>query len=259
MKRNGRVRIPTVARITLACLAIALAATPDRGLCHGDPLIIDYRSTTNSLVLAPTIYDNFNTDENLASLLPGFPITTIYPGFSRASGLPGGSTVRINFTLPLRYWNPATLLSDPLPSPLGTIGVENQATAAALISAAGVTGSNPLTLATFAGSPGEHHHFASYTLTDPDAPGLYGLWAEATATGSGYPGGTTGKSDPFLIILNWGIDDALQYQDGVGRLAASVPEPGPVLWLTVALTVAAVWCARRWRPDAGGHRLSGRY
>jgi len=214
-----------------ACLASCLAAFlahPARG--HGDPFIIDYAAATNRLTVNPVIYAVFNPDENLATPGFGLPISTTFPGFSRADGLPANTGVSLRFTAPLAYWNPSTGALDPLPVASGTIGVINTAAAAATIASGGIGGTNPLFVSTFVGSPGEHHHFTAYELTNPDAPGLYGLWAEATGTGPSYPGGTTAASAPFLIVLNWGIEDEQQYQDGVTRLAAL---PDPVITITV--------------------------
>jgi autotransporter-associated beta strand protein len=191
---------------------------------HGDPFVIDYVATSNRLAVSPTIYDVFNVDENLATPGFGFPISTIYPGFSRADTLPANSVVSLRFTSPLRYWNPSTGPLDPLPISFGTIGVVNRSAAIATITATGVGGVEPLLLDTFVGAPGEHRHFTAYELANPDAPGLYGFWAEATATGPSYPAGGTAASSPFLIVLNWGIENEQQYQDGVARLSA-LPEP----------------------------------
>jgi autotransporter-associated beta strand protein len=217
--------------IHAACLAACLAPIlvhPARG--HGDPFIIDYAAATNQLTVNPLIYDVFNTDENLATPGFGLPISTIYPGFSRADTLPANTAVSLRFTAPLAYWNPTTGPLDPLPAASGTISVINTSAATATITSVGIGGTNPLFVATFVGAPGEHHHLTAYELTNPDAPGLYGLWAEATATGPSYPGGTTAPSAPFLIVLNWGIEDEQQYQDGVTRLAAL---PDPVITITV--------------------------
>ena len=217
--------------ILMACLAaglVPLLAHRARG--HGDPFVINYASATNQLTVSPVIYDVFNVDENLATPGFGFPISTIYPGFSRADALPANTAVSLHFTSPLTYWNPTTSPLDPLPVASGTISVINRAAATATIAAAGIGGTSPLFLDTFVGRPGEHHHFTAYELTHPDAPGLYGLWAEATATGPSYPGGATAPSAPFLIVLNWGIEDEQQYQDGVTRLAAL---PDPVITITV--------------------------
>ena len=218
--------------IGLACLAAGLGillASPARG--HGDPFVLGYSAATNQLTVNPVIYDVFNPDENLATPGFGFPISTIYPGFSRADALPANTAVGVRFTAPLAYWNPSTGPLDPLPVAAGTIGVVNTAAATATIASGGIGGTNPLFVSTFTGYPGEHHHFTAYELTNPDAPGLYGLWAEATATGASYPGGATAPSAPFLIVLNWGIEDEQQYHDGVTRLAAL---PDPVITITVA-------------------------
>jgi len=228
---NPPVRHVRRAAIHAACLTACLApalARPARG--HGDPFIIGYAAATNQLTLTPEIYDVFNPDENLATPGFGFPISTVYPGFSRAAALPTDTAVSVRFTAPLSYWNPTTGPLDPLPVAAGTISVINTAAATATITSSGVGGTNPLFVSTFVGAPGEHHHFTAYELTNADAPGLYGVWAEATATGPSYPGGTTAPSAPFLIVLNWGIEDEQQYQDGVTRLAAL---PDPVITITV--------------------------
>ena len=193
--------------------------------------MLGYSAATNQLTVNPAIYDVFNVDENLATPGFGFPISTIYPGFSRADALPANTAVSVRFTAPLAYWNPSTDPLDPLPVAAGTISVVNTSAATATVASGGIGGTNPLFVSTFTGFPGEHHHFTAYELTNPDAPGLYGLWAEATATGASYPGGTTAPSAPFLIVLNWGIEDEQQYHDGVTRLAAL---PDPVITITVA-------------------------
>lgn len=218
--------------LRIACVAACLAALgTSRARGHGDPFILDYVAATNRLTVTPGVYDVFNPDENLATPGFGFPISTIYPGFSRADTLPANTAVSLLATSPLAYWNPATGPLDPLPVPSGTITVVNRAAATATISAAGIGGTNPLFLDTFVGYPGEHHHVTAYELTSPDATGLYGFWAEATATGPGYPGGGTAPSAPFLVVLNWGVEDEQQYHDGVTRLAAI---PDPVITITVA-------------------------
>ncbi len=217
--------------ILMACLAaglVPLLAHRARG--HGEPFVIDYAAATNRLTVAPGVYDFFNVDENLATPGFGLPISTTYPGFSRADTLPANTAVTLRFTSPLTYWNPTTGPLDPLPVASGTIDVVNRAAAIATVAATGIGGTNPLFLDTFVGFPGEHHHLTAYELATPDAPGLYGLWAEATATGPSYPGGATTASSPFLIVLNWGIEDEQQYQDGVTRLSAL---PDPVITITV--------------------------
>jgi autotransporter-associated beta strand protein len=217
--------------ILMACLAaglVPLIAHQARG--HGEPFVIDYAAATNRLTVAPGVYDFFNVDENLATPGFGLPISTTYPGFSRADTLPANTAVTLRFTTPLTYWNPTTGPLDPLPVASGTIDVVNRAAAIATVAATGIGGTNPLFLDTFVGFPGEHHHFTAYELATPDAPGLYGLWAEATATGPSYPGGATTASSPFLIVLNWGIEDEQHYQDGVTRLSVL---PAPLITITV--------------------------
>ncbi len=218
--------------ILAACLAAGFVPwLAQRASGHGDPFVVTYAAATNQLTVSPVVYDVFNIDENLATPGFGFPIATIYPGFSRADSLPANTAVSLRFTSPLAYWNPATSPLDPLPVASGTISVCNRGAATATIAATGIAGTNPLFVDMFVGYPGEHHHLTAYELTNPDAPGLYGLWAEATATGPSYPAGTTSPSAPFLIVLNWGLEDEQQYQDGVTRLAAL---PGPVITITVS-------------------------
>jgi autotransporter-associated beta strand protein len=223
LARQARRRIGFAVGLA-ACLA-ALLPHPASG--HGEPFVIDYAAATNRLTVAPGVYDFFNVDENLATPGFGLPISTTYPGFSRADTLPANTAVTLRFTTPLTYWNPTTGPLDPLPVASGTIDVVNRAAAIATVAATGIGGTNPLFLDTFVGFPGEHHHFTAY---EPDAPGLYGLWAEATATGPSYPGGATTASSPFLIVLNWGIEDEQHYQDGVTRLSVL---PAPLITITV--------------------------
>jgi autotransporter-associated beta strand protein len=236
-------------RVSLpACLAACLATVAANRACgHGEPFVLDYAPATNQLTVNPAIYGVFNVDENLATPGFGFPISTIYPGFSRADTLPANTAVSLRFTSALTYWNPTTGPLDPPPIATGTIEVVNRNAATATISAAGVGGTNPLFLDTFVGFPGEHHHFTAYELTDPDPAGLYGLWAEATATGPGYPGNATLPSVPFLIVLNWGLEDELQYRQGVTRLAA-LPDQA------ITITVAS---GTQTQTQAGHPRLSG--
>ncbi|MFM7245615.1 MAG: hypothetical protein ACKO40_15780 [Planctomycetaceae bacterium] len=224
----SHVSVPPRVVAGLAICLVAIAADAARG--HGEPFIIDYAAISNRLTIAPGVYDYFNVDENLATPGFGFPISTIYPGFSRSDALPANTTVSLRFTSPLTYWATTTGPLDPLPVASGTIEVVNRTAATATISALGVGGTNPLVLDTFVGSPGEHHHITAYELAHPDATGLYGIWAEAFGTGPNYPGGTTAASDPFLIVLNWGVEDEQQYQNGVTRLATL---PDPVITITV--------------------------
>jgi hypothetical protein len=214
---------------------------------HGEPMQIGYVALTNTLTVAPTAYDYFNTDENF-TFVPGFGLRTTYPGFTRTDGLPADATISLRFLAPLTYWNVVTGTANPLPESVATVSVIQDLSTMSLIDAAGITGTNPLPMTTFVGDPGEHYHFPAYRLTNPDSAfGLYGLWAEALATGPNFAGGTANTSDPFLIVLNHGIEDEGQYQIGAARLAAvPVPEPSTLALCGAACAVAG-W---RWR-----HRL----
>jgi hypothetical protein len=144
------------------------------------------------------------------------------------------------------YWNMATGTASPLPESIATVSVIKDLSTMSLIDAAGITGTNPLPMTTFVGEPGEHYHFSAYKLTEPDAAfGLYGLWAEALATGPNFVGGTANASDPFLIVLNYGITDENQYHIGAARLAA-VPVPEPSTLVLAGMAIAGgVWRLRR--------------
>ena len=80
-----------------ACVAAGLSLVlAHRALGHGEPFVIDYAPATNRLTVAPGVYDYFNVDENLATPGFGFPISTIYPGFSRADTLPANTAVSLS-------------------------------------------------------------------------------------------------------------------------------------------------------------------
>jgi len=207
---------------------------------HGTPLTLHYDSGTNRLNVRPnstdpltggffnaaglTIYSNLDAEEAFIDFGEG-QYWTDFPGFERASSLPANSTVSVRFLGPLRYWNPATQLVDPLPVSNAVIEIVDFAEASGFVDRFGTSGTNPLTLATFLGqTPGDHKHFTGFLLSpqaDPliaaDSFGLYGLWASAAATGSGFAGGASVESDPFLIVLNYGITDSAAYNTGVDR------------------------------------------
>jgi hypothetical protein len=244
-------RLPV--RFTLGCV-VALVATmawrPEVAFGHGDPIQIGYSGTaTNTLVIAPTIYDNFNTDENFTTFPDPIGLATIYPGFTRMDNLPANSTTTLSVLSPLHYWNQATGTSSPLPTPLATLTVMRGATASLSVSATGVGGLNPLPMTTFVGSPGEHYHYTAYRLTDPDlSAGLYGFWATISASGTGFTAGVANGSDPFLMVFNYGIDNLTDYETGVGRLAlAPVPEPASLVLAGSAAAIAALALKRRSR------------
>jgi hypothetical protein len=233
---------PLIAATVLGLFAVTAGHGPAYG--HGEPLQIGYVAATNTLTVAPTAYDYFDPDENFTSV-PGFGLRTVYPGFTRTDGLPADATVSLRFLAPLTYWNEATGTVNPLPESVATVSVIKDAFTMSLIDAAGITGTNPLPMTTFVGDPGEHYHFPAYRLTNPDfVSGLYGLWAEALATGPNFAGGTANPSDPLLIVLNYGITDEDQYHIGAARLAAvPVPEPSTLALCAAACAVAG-W---RWR------------
>jgi len=254
----------------MAFLWLAATATAAHG--HGLPLELHYDAGTNRLSVLPnstppgggfvsadgrTIYSNLDAEEAFLGFGEGL-YWTDFPGFERASSLPASSPVSVRFLGPLSYWNPATQLADPLPVSNAAIEIVDFAEASGVVDRFGTSGTNPLALATFIGqTSGDHKHFTGYLLSpqvDPliaaDSFGLYGLWAAASATGSGFAGGTSLESDPFLIVLNYGITSSANYDEGVARLATTaVPEPSTLALVGAAFAVAG-W---RWRRgDARG-------
>lgn len=248
----------------MAFVWLAAIATAAHG--HGLPLRLHYDAGTNRLSVLPnstsplgggflnadgrTIYSHLSEEEAFIDFGDG-RYWTDFPGFERASSLPANSTVSVRFLGPLRSWNPATQPADELPTSNARIEIVDFAAASGFVDQFGTSGTNPLALATFIGqTPGDHKHFTGYLLSpqaDPlipaDSFGLYGLWASAAATGSGFAGGMSLESDPFLIVLNYGIDNSAHYNTGVDRLAiTAVPEPS-TLALLAAAGGAAMW---RW-------------
>jgi len=250
----------------MAFLWLTFAATAAHG--HGLPLRLHYDAGTNRLSVLPhltsplsggyfnadglTIYSNLSEEESLSDVGNG-QYWTDFPGFERALSLPANSTVSVRFLGPLRYWNPDTQPADELPTSNAMIEIVDFAEASGFVDQLGASGTNPLALATFLGqTPGDHKHFTGYLLSpqaDPliaaDSFGLYGLWASAAATGSGFAGGASLESDPFLIVLNYGITDTAAYNTGVDRLAlTAVPEPSTLALVGAAFAVAG-WRSRR--------------
>lgn len=227
----------------LACIACFEISGQRQAFGHGEPIQIGYTAGTNTLTVAPTVYENFNPDENIAPSALG--LSTTYPGFTRTDNLPANADVSLQFLSSLLYWNVATGASDPLPTPTATVNVIKNGTLKAILDANGATGTNPLPMTTFVGFPGEHFHFLGYQLVNPDATGLYAMWAEALAAGPNFTGGVANASDPFLIVLNYGITDEVDYATGVERLAA-VPVPEPSSLALVAFgSLLVTWQIRR--------------
>jgi hypothetical protein len=222
------------------CLVMACVARPAAG--HGTPLSVGFNNQTGKLTVSPSVYRNFSTEELFVLLRPGLASNDGTPGWDRGPSLPSGTELSLRLLEPLAYWNPQTGPQDPLPVPQGRVSIlgAGGTTAVAATSGqnpSGISGTNPLFIDAFT----SHHHVV-WDILDPDAAGLYGVWARLeSTTPSAF---AAAPSDPFLVVLNWGITDSQTYNAGVDRLVAPVPEPG-----SLALGVAAIggWLVMRRR------------
>jgi len=234
---------------TALCLVITVMAGLARHASgHGAPFVVGHDAPTGKITVSPGIYRNLALEE-LFVLDPDVGIVSNdgTPGWTRSAALPAGTALDIRFLSPLLYWNPQTAASEPLPVPNASLVVDSAGgttfiSAAGPGSPAGIGGTNPSFLASFT----SHHHVAWEILT-PDASGLYGLWASLESTN---PAAFAAQpSDPFLVVLNWGITDSTKYDTGVDRLAATaVPEPSALALVGIACAVVGWRWRRRSRP-----------
>ncbi|NCX97464.1 MAG: PEP-CTERM sorting domain-containing protein [Planctomycetia bacterium] len=219
------------ALLTVAgCLVAACFARPAAG--HGTPFSVGFDAQTGKLTVSPSVYRNFNTEELFVLLQAGMASNDGTPGWNRGATLPSGSQLSLRLTAPLVYWNPQTGAQDPLPIPQGRVSILGAGGTAEVAAASGqnptgVSGTNPLFIDAFT----SHHHVV-WDILDPDASGLYGLWARLESTNP--TAFAASPSDPFLVVLNWGIADSQTYNTGVDRLVAPVPEPATVAILAAA-------------------------
>lgn len=219
------------ALLTVAgCLVAACFARPAAG--HGTPFSVGFDAQMGKLTVSPSVYRNFNTEELFVLLQAGMASNDGTPGWSRGATLPSGSQLSLRLTAPLSYWNPQTGAQDPLPIPQGRVSILGAGGTAEVAAASGqnptgVSGTNPLFIDAFT----SHHHVV-WDILDPDASGLYGLWARLESTNP--TAFAAAPSDPFLVVLNWGIADSQTYNTGVDRLVAPVPEPATVAILAAA-------------------------
>lgn len=228
--------------ITASCLLVT-ACLSRHAAGHGTPFLVGYDTATGKITVTPGIYRNFDPEE-LFVVDPEFGIVTNdgTPGWTRSASLPSGAALDIRFLAPLLYWNPQTAENAPLPKPNASLVIDSAGgtttvAAASVGNPSGITGTNPAYLASFT----SHHHVA-WEILNPDTNGLYGLWASLESTN---PASFAAQpSDPFLIVLNWGITNPSAYDVGVDRLTlTAVPEPS-TLALFGAAFAAAGW---RWR------------
>lgn len=192
-----------------------------------------------AFTVSPGVYRNFSIEEMLES--NGSIITNEgEPGFDPASSLPLPASVWVRFVQPLVYWNPGVATDAPLPVPAGTVRVNWDTQ----VAGTGISGPDIAYLDPFTSA--ESHHHLAWTLHNPDQPGLYGLWARIESQNRSAL--DFAPSDPFLIVLNYGVNDPTAYNTGVDRLAlTAVPEPS-TLALLAAASAAAMW---RWRRRHG--------
>ena len=228
LRHRARV-LPTALAVT-GCLVAACAARPAAG--HGTPFSVGFNNQTGKLTVSPSVYRNFSVEELFVSIAPGVASNDGTPGWNRGATLPSGTELSVRFMEPLAYWNPQTGPQDPLPVPQGRVSILGAGGTAEVAAASGqnpsgLSGTNPLFIDAFT----SHHHVV-WDILDPDAAGLYGLWARLESTNQAAFAAT--PSDPFLVVLNWGITDSQTYNTGVDRLAVPVPEPATLVILAAA-------------------------
>lgn len=209
------VRSLLIMAATLACAVL----TPRHGFGHGTPFSVGFDARTGKITVTPDVYLNFSSDELFVVDEFGFITNDGTPGWDKGATLPSGARLNLRFQGPLRYWNPATTAGDPLPVPGASLSIlapggSAQVTAGSVAVPSGVTGTNPVFLAPFT----SHHHVV-WEILNPDGHGLYGLWArlesERPCTFPAAP------SDPFLVVLNYGVTSEVDYIAGSARLVAT--------------------------------------
>ena len=212
------------------CLVTACLARPAAG--HGTPFSVGFDNQAGKITVSPSVYRNFNPEELFVLIQAGMASNDGTPGWDRGASLPSGTQLSVRFMQPLAYWNPQTGPQDPLPVPQGRVSILGAGGTAEVAAArgqnpSGLSGTNPLFIDAFT----SHHHVV-WDILDPDAAGLYGLWARLESTNQAAFAAT--PSDPFLVVLNWGITDSQTYNTGVDRLAVPVPEPATLVILAAA-------------------------
>ena len=213
-----------------ACLVTACLTRPAAG--HGTPFSVGFNNQTGKITVSPSVYRNFNPEELFVLIQAGMASNDGTPGWDRGASLPSGTELSLRFIQPLAYWNPQTGPQDPLPVPQGRVSILGAGGTAEVAAASGqnpsgLSGTNPLFIDAFT----SHHHVV-WDILDPDAAGLYGLWARLESTNQA--AFAASPSDPFLVVLNWGIGDSQTYNAGVDRLVAPVPEPATLVILAAA-------------------------
>ena len=212
------------------CLVTACLARPAAG--HGTPFSVGFDNQAGKITVSPSVYRNFNPEELFVLIQAGMASNDGTPGWDRGASLPSGTELSLRFIQPLAYWNPQTGPQDPLPVPQGRVSILGAGGTAEVAAASGqnpsgLSGTNPLFIDAFT----SHHHVV-WDILDPDAAGLYGLWARLESTNQA--AFAASPSDPFLVVLNWGIGDSQTYNAGVDRLVAPVPEPATLVILAAA-------------------------
>lgn len=195
---------------------------------HSD---IEVRVENGLLTVAPSSEGGFAFEGHLGEA--PFPANQgDEPGFEADPGaLSPGDDLGFHVVNSLLYWDGAGF---------GAVPAGHQVTISLFLAGSttvdGASGAQPGFLFAQADGAGALHQDLTFTLDGPGAPdslapGAYGLWLEAASP-------QHGSSNDFIIMLNYGLDDA-KFESGVEAAAALFPEPGTGLLALIGVLVLA--------------------